>query len=87
MRDMIKQNNRLQMQQNRKQETPNKRKSRQAKYNCWHQNRTEVETPDARRCRVISNTASQRYSREQNKNKNRKQPSPQKQTVTNQQLT
>ena len=79
MRDSRKENNRLQMQQNRKQETSTKRKSRQAKYAFQHQKKTEVETPDEKRCTVILNTASQRPSMKQNKNNKRKQPSPQRQ--------
>ena len=51
MRDSRKENNRLQMQQNRKQETPTKRKSRQAKQyflafkkqNLKHQMKKDVE--------------------------------------------
>ena len=62
---------------NKKQETTTNRKSRQAKDAIWHQNITEVETPDEKRCRVILNTASQQRSTEQNKNNKRKQPSPQ----------
>ena len=77
MRDSRKENNRLQMQQNRK----------QAKYAFWYQKKTDTETPDEMICRVISNTASQQRSREQNKNNKRKQPSQQKKTVTNQQST
>ena len=50
MRDSRKENNRLQMQQNRK----------QAKCAFWYQKKADTETRDEMICRVISNTASQR---------------------------